>query len=504
MAEIEREKNKPIFLITLQHILNSRYLAFFSALVVCICYYLGLDIVSIYYMAIVVILMFVFLRDLTMLIPHVGIVALIPSLQNAPSELANGSDYYTRPVIWIQIGILGIILIAAIIFRFTMIGRERTFKPNGIFWGLCILCAVFLLSGAGYANYTWMNLAYGAVLSFCFLGVFVLFAGSIKVTEENFIKICWGFVALSVMLVIEEFVKYMQLLPEVKMFLSGEMVYDDFKMYMVYGWGVWNTIGLMFNLCIPAVFLLASKYKHGWILVIYATILAGCTVLTCSRQAYLGLIVTYPLPAIVSIVKGKRWKASLGIICALVLAAIIVCLCNLSKVKEAVTQLLNSLFSSDGDYTGNGRFHLIMEAMNHFVEEPFLGAGWYMGVADNSDTMINLSLIPSFACDTFAEILGACGLIGLMAYCIHRIQTIIEFLKHPSADKLIMAMIIIAILVMSLVDSHIFYMLPTVIYSALLPFVCTDKKEEMMVHPSILPGEIQDIERDAKGTARIV
>ncbi|MCD8286130.1 MAG: O-antigen ligase family protein [Clostridia bacterium] len=495
MAEIEKRNNRPVVLIVLQHILESRYLLFVSAVVVCALYYLAWDIVSIYYFGIIVILMLFFLKDLTPMIPHVAMMAIMTSFQNAPSELATGSNYYASVVIDVFLGIIAIIFGAALIFRFVMIGRDRTFKPNGIFWGLVALSAAFMLSGLGTSGYTWLNVGYGAVLSACFLAIYVLFAGSIEVSEKNFITLCWGFLALSVVLVIEECVKYIQLWPEVQQFLSGEIVYDTFKEYMVYGWGVWNTIGLMFNLCIPAVFLLSSKYRHGWILVIYATVLAGMTILTCSRQAYMGLIVTYPLPAIVAMVKGKRWKASLAVVCAVVLAVIIACLCKLSAVKEAVNQLLNSLFSSDGSYTGNGRFHLIMEAMNHFIENPFFGAGWYMGVADNSDTMINVSLIPSFACDTFAELLGACGMVGLIIYCVHRFQTILEFLKKPSADKLIMAMIILVILVESLVDSHIFYLMPTIIYAGLLPFVCTDKEEKRLMASSVLPAEIQSADK---------
>ncbi len=495
MEEIEREFRKPKALLILQHILQSRYLFFFSAMVICVLYYLALDIVSIYYMVIVFILMLLFLRDLTPILPHVLIIAILSSVENVPSELAGNSNYYSQPVIYIQIGVLAILFLAAFVLRFVVIARQGTFKPGGIFWGLCILCATFLLSGAGSAEYTWMNLAYGTVLSLCFLGIYVLFAGSVKITEENMIKLCWGFLAVSVVLVIEEIVKYIQCMPELKDYLSGAITYEDFKKCMVYGWGVWNTIGLYFNLCIPPVLLLASKYKHGWALVLYATLLCGFTVLTCSRQALIGLVVTYPLPAIVAIVKNKRWKVSLCIVCAAALAVIIFCLCNISSLMEMVAGVLDSIVDSEGNYTGNGRMHLIMEAMEHFADYPFFGAGWFMGVADNSDTMINVSAIPSFACDTFAELLGACGMVGLLAYCIHRFQTILEFLKNPSADKLILSMIILAILFMSLVDSHIFYLLPTIVYAGLLPFVCTDKKEEPMLHPSILPGEVQNRRR---------
>ncbi|MCD8294621.1 MAG: O-antigen ligase family protein [Clostridia bacterium] len=493
MAETEKGmgRKRPIALITLQHILNSRYLLFFSAAVVCLCYYLAWDIVCIYYLVLLFVLMLFFLRDLTIMLPHLAMIAIFVSVQNSTSSQTGASDYFTRPVIFVQIGILAILLAAALIFRFVMIGREHRFKPNGIFWGLCILSAAFLLNGAGSADYVWTNLLFGAAMAFCFLCFYVLFAGSIKVTEENFIKLCWGFVAMSMVLVIYEAVKYIQVFPNLKLYLKGEMTFDAFRENMVYGWGMWNTMGLWLNICIPAVFLLASKYRHGWALVLYATVLAGFTVLSCSRQALIGLVITYPLPAVVSMVKGKRWKVSLCIICAVVLAVAIFCLCNLSKVKDMLTDIFSTLTDEEGNYTGNGRFSLIVLAMDHFSEYPVFGSGWFLDFYGNgTQDTLNVALIPGMAHDTFAELLAACGMMGLLAYCLHRIQTIVEFVKSPSADKLILGMSIVALLIMSLMDNHIFYMLPTIVYAALLPFICTDKKEEMLPNPSVLPGEL--------------
>ncbi|MCD8307765.1 MAG: O-antigen ligase family protein [Clostridia bacterium] len=487
------KNRRPVVLMVLQYILQSRYLMFLSAAVTVLCYYLGWDIVFLYYLILLCCLMLFFLRDLTTMIPHLALLAIFTSVQNSTSSQTGASDYYARPVIYVQIGVLAILLAAAFIFRFYRIARERTFKPNAIFWGLCILSAAFLLNGVGAADYVWTNLLFGVVLAFCFLVIYVLFAGSIKVTEENFIKLCWGFAAMSAVLVLYEFVKYIQLMPELKLFIQGEASFDDFRQNLVYGWGMYNTMGLWLNICIPAIFLLASKYRHGWALVLYATVVAGFTVLTCSRQALIGLVITYPLPAIVSMVKGKRWKVSLCIICAAVLAVAIVCLCNLSSVKELVTEIFSSLTDDEGNYTGNGRFSLITLAMDHFAEYPFFGSGWFLDFYGNgTQDTLNVALIPGMAHDTFAEILAACGMVGLLAYCIHRIQTIIEFVKNPSADKLIMAMSIVALLIMSLMDNHIFYMLPTIFYAGMLPFVCTDKKEEPMVQLSVqLPAERQ-------------
>lgn len=462
--------------ITLKYILGSRYFPFFTAAVVLALSYLALDIVTIYYLAIVVILMLALLDDLTPLLVHFAFFNVMMSATNSPSSLtANDGpmDYFSRPEIIALIAVIAVFVVVAIVARFALIVRQRSFRPNGVFWGLCFLSVAFLLNGAGAAGYTLLNLGYGVAMVFAFLGVFVLFSANMKVNEGTFVTVGFGFMALSVFLLVELFVRYMQILPQFGQFMAGEMEYNRFKELIYFGWGNWNTAGMLFSICIPAIFLLARRYQHGWILVLYATLIAVCGVLTWSRQALIGVAVAYPASAIAVMVKGKNRPLHIATVCAVVLVFGVAAFSRLDLIKSLIGGMSDSIVGDDGSYDGNGRLDLIYAALDYFVKNPFFGSGFFVDFESHGATdFAQISLVPMMAHNTFAEMIGVSGLLGIVAYCVHRVQTVISFAKKPSVDKLFTGLIILSLLAMCMFDNHIFYILPTFLYSGLLVMTC--------------------------------
>lgn len=456
--------------ITLKYILASRYFPFFTAAVLLVCTYLALDIVMIYYMVAVIVLMLLLLDDLTPLLVLFAFFNVMASDRNSPSSLTGGGDFFTRPAVIAQIAVLGAIALCALVYRYVRIAQTRSFRPNALFWGMCALCATFLLSGAGAKDYTLMNLAYGAVMTFALVGIYVLFAANVKASEENFLKLGFGFFALSALLVIELFVRYMQILPEFRQFLSGALEYNRFKEYIYFGWGNWNTAGMLFSLCIPPVFLLAARYKNGWIHVVYATLLAACAVLTWSRQALIGVAVAYPAAAVAVLIKGKRRPLHAAVLCAFVLIVGVAALSRLDLIRGLIDGMSESIIGDEGEFTGNGRMNLIYAALDFFIGNPAFGSGFYMDLQDV--VFSNITFMPVFACNTLAEVLGACGIAGILAYCVHRVQTVVAFARKPSTDAFLIGLALAALLVISLLDNHFFYILPTILYSGLLCFAC--------------------------------
>lgn len=467
--------------ITLKYILASRYFPFFTAAVMLALTCLALDIVMIYYAAIVLILMLLLLDDLTPLIVHLLFFNVLATRENSPSidpvTHAGGSDYFFSPVILGLIIFVAIFVAAAMVYRFIIIFKRKSFRPDAIFWGLCALSAALLLNGAGAANYTILNFGYGLALVFAFLGIYVLFSGSVKVCESNFIKIGFGFLAFSLLLISELGIRYFQILPELKLFISGELEYDRFKEYIFFGWGIWNTAGMLMSICIPPVFLLASKYRNGWLLILYATVLAACAILTWSRQALIGVAVAYPASAIAVMIKGKRRKLNVAAVCTVVLVVCVAALSRLDLIEKLIGGMSDNLISDDGSYDGNGRLSLVEAALGYFAKNPFFGSGFFVDFESFGATdFAQLSIVPMMAHNTLAEMIGVAGFAGIAAYCVHRVQTIIAFAENPSADKFFAGLAVAALLMMCLFDNHIFYILPTMIYSGLIAFVCEERK----------------------------
>ena len=68
------------------------------------------------------------------------------------------------------------------------------------------------------------------------------------------------------------------------------------------------------------------------------------------------------------------------------------------------------------------------------------------------------------------------GLFAIVPYVIHRIHTVISFVKNPSQDRFFVGLTIFALLILSLLDNHIFYILPTIVYSFMTAVLINSEK----------------------------
>ena len=78
--------------------------------------------------------------------------------------------------------------------------------------------------------------------------------------------------------------------------------------------------------------------------------------------------------------------------------------------------------------------------------------------------------------NTVLQLLSSCGIVGLIAYLIHRTQTVISFFRKITLQRSFIALTILSILVICLFDNHIFNIFPTIIYGALTAIF--DKSEK--------------------------
>lgn len=466
------------FLDVVRGILSSPVFPFFTAAFNMIFYYLGWDMVIIYYMGIVAIAMLLLLDDLTPLVSHFLFFHVMVTMKHSPSEKAYAPDpgYYMRAENLALIGVLLGLIVIAVVFRFAALSKLRTFKPTPVFFGLCVLAGAFLLSGLFKENYTAFDFLYGFVMAVVYLVVFVLVTSSVIPSEENYKKIGIGFVALSLLIVIE--------LAELYLRERGAMLDEDgeiIKEMVVVGWGIWNTVGMLLVISIPAVLMLASKYKYGFVFILYATLLVVATFLSTSRQAMLGAAVVYPVSLLFVLIKSKNRKINAVTVGGIVAIGAIVVIAKWDMIIRLLGSIFDNMFDEDSVFTGNGRIRLINLAMQFFIRNPVFGSGFNLNYQDYDFT--GLSFVPEFACNTFAELLAACGLVGFTAYLIHRIQTFVAFVQNPTFNKTYIAIVISGILIMSMLDNHMFNILPNVIYSALLPFAIGGTTEGKAVLP---------------------
>ena len=80
------------------------------------------------------------------------------------------------------------------------------------------------------------------------------------------------------------------------------------------------------------------------------------------------------------------------------------------------------------------------------------------------------AVLPARWHNTVIQLLASCGLVGLLCYSVHRLQTIGMFWQKRHSDVVFIGFSVLALLIMSLLDCHFFNIGPTLFYSIALAF----------------------------------
>ncbi len=439
----------------LRKALSSYYFIAFTAVFTLLCYYVGWDIVIIWYMALCGAAVLLLLKDVTPLITIFLFMNIMISVQHSPTNMGGQipDEYFFQTAIVAQIGVAIGLFAAAGVFRLVMCIKNRTLKITPTFIGLCMFAAAMLLNGITSENYEPMNALYGFFMAFMFLGVFCIVGGNVTVCKDTFLYIAWAFMALTFCLIIELGVAY---LTYDNLWVNGGLNREALH----FGWGMYNTMGMLFTIAVPSAAYLAYRYRHGYFFTFYMIALTGAAYATMSRQAILCCSVITLICAVLILIKGRhRLINGIIFICAIVVGGIVAFIFR-GIVEEVIDMLLKNFMS------GSGRDHLYEIGMDAFNSSPIFGTGFYHDL-DNDPGFIGLSIMPDMYHNTIVELLAVGGIVAFVTYVIHRAHTIISYIKNPTADRTYIAVTIFALLILSLLDNHIFYILPTLVYSTL-------------------------------------
>lgn len=452
----------------IKNVLSSKYFPFATAAATLLSYYLGLDVVLFYYIAIVGILMLLTLDDITPIISLFLFMSVSISLINTPSPTMGNSDYYHRPEIYIQIFIIVGLFISAAVYRLIKTVIEKKFTLTPLFYGLCAFALALFINGLFSENYNPKNLLFGLIMAASFLGIFSVLKDNIKSGSESYEKIAYSFLALSALLVIELIVAYAT---TEGLFENG--LINRYK--LIFGWGVYNTFGVLLVMCIPSVIFLSGKKKFGFVYTLYSFVLFVAVFFSCSRQAMVGGIIVYPFCLAALFYKGKNRIANACILAAAAVAGVIL----IGVYNEAVFRFFKEIFDNvvvDGELNGSGRIRIWREAFEFFKAFPVFGKGFYVKFSYTAQS--GLGFIPYMCHNTILELLSACGVVGFGAYAVHRVQTAVSFFKNVTIERALIATTILAMVIICLFDNHMFNIFPTIIYSCLIAVLDAGERKE--------------------------
>lgn len=525
----------------LKRVLSDKYFTVATACVTVLFYYLNLEIITIYYIAITGALTVLLLDDLTPLLSNFLFMCIMISVKHSPSTFlvgdGNGSNYLGQPAILAQIIVLICLYVIATFVRLALTIKQNKFKITPVFWTLVAFSAVLLLNGVFSKNYRFLDFVYGVFLAFCFLGIFCIVKDSLSCTQEAYSRIAFTFFVFSVALLFELVVKY----------ISAGVIQDGKinRNLLAFGWGMYNNFALLLLICVPSVMYLAGTQKYGYLYFVYSIFVSIGVILSMSRQAWVALVVIYLISLVALLLIGKHrlinsiitgvvavvflililtlkdkillllsgtpnakgTKAAvllLGVALYVIAISILNIKCKNKPVKYGITggsvliilivagifyektfELLYKLIESS-----NGRNVLWKDSVDNFRSAPVFGIGFFVNL-NNDPGFAGMEIIPNMYHNTFFQLLGACGIFGLLAYIAHRVFTVISFGKNMSVERSFIGLSILCILITTLFDNHLFYILPTILYSFLLAILIKGQTPTEKLEPALKDETVQ-------------
>lgn len=442
----------------LRKLLSSKILPFITAAVSILCYYLAWEVVFIWYLAIISVGIMLTCKDVTPIFHVFLFIGVMTSVKHSPNiRLENPSNYLSQPAVLAQMIIAITLIIGMAATRVIESIKYRRLKITPLFTGLCVFVLAYALNGLFSENYTVMNFVYAFFLALLFLGIFCFASGNIKVDENTFVYIAFSLLALLSVLTIELFVAYLT--------IDGVLADGTIHRELLYfGWGTYNNFGMYATICVPAAFYLSARYRHGWAFTLVGVLNLGVCVMCMSRQAMIMGGIIYVVCAIWLILRTNGVARINNVVIFGIILVIGVVFTGLAY--EKIGKMFLSLVSSIE--TGSGRTIIWKEGIDNFLNYPIFGAGLYSRKAWVWGQSGFANIIPVMYHNTIIQILGSGGIVGLVAYCYHRLQTVFCFLQNITHERIFVALVIVGLLLTSLLDNHIFYLYPTMIYSLLL------------------------------------
>lgn len=432
---------------------------FLTAIMTLICHRFGWDMTLIAYFAVTGCFVALFMDDTAPVFTVFLFMNVVVSAQNAPTGYGIDREYYVRHLP----GIIVCIAISLLVTLFRMgvnLATGRT-KLGISFYAVVLFSASLLLNGVGYEEYVKKNLMYAFFLAILLVFGFVFGAG-MKGDERSFRCIAYAFVFLGLFMLVELCERYASVEE-----LKFDLVYLR-SLGFNYGWGSRNTMGMLFCLTIPTTAYLAAKERCGWLFYALDYVFLCAAVMTFSRQAMIFAPVALLASTVVLLIVSKYRFIDLSILVAFCVAAFVFYKCNEEVLREDFQKIFETIF------TGGDRLPIYQLGWENFLTHPWFGVGFFTELPSFSSVE---SILPQMYHNTVIQILASCGAVGFLPYLFHRVCTVISLAKRPSIERIFLFLVVLVLLLLSLVDTHLFNYFPTLVYAAMIGILAKTEKQ---------------------------
>ncbi len=337
--------------------------------------------------------------------------------------------------------------------------------------GFLVLGVAYLLSGVGSGHYGRRTALFGGleILSLCFTYFYFYF--TVDWSQRKPSDGAAILTAVGIGMAIEILAMY--LTPDVRQAIA-ENTFN--RGLLTSGWGVYNNVGGMMVMLMPAPLYFACTKKRGWLYILLCSVLMGAVVFSQSRGAILTGIAIYLLGGVFVYLytHGRQRLQSIATYGGVLLLAGI--LLFLLYYTQNENHIFSSLFSRGLD--SNDRIRIYKFGWEQFQEAPLFGNGFYSNLKGNvpifsEELLPEDYFLPPRYHNTAVQLIACGGSFALLCYLLHRVETIFVLARNPAPHKMILALSVLALLISSLVDCHFFNFGPGLTYGMLL--VCAER-----------------------------
>ena len=371
------------------------------------------------------------------------------------------SDYFFTGVRPFIIGALGIVLVVSFVayVRRTGVFRTFNFKDCDLLKPMLLLAAAFLLNGVGSDGYTVSELLLGTAEAGCYFAFFLLFYYGFRKKDlkeiDGYFCYCTFWIAAVILLQL------------VILYITGDVLREDGAIAFTsirLGWGVSTVIGAAIAVLIPVLLYGAMRRPRPipYFVMAFAAVI-GCF-FSMSRMALGVGTLFFGVSLLIGCFCGKRKTLFQTVSLVMILAVLIVLIGYFENIMRLFAVYFEKGFSS------SGRLPIWKKCVDGFFDHPIFGAGFF-------GLKIGAS-ISHFAHNSIMQMIGSCGLFGIVSYLIYRIETVFLYLKRPTLFKTMMGLSAAALVVASLLDIFLFSFIMMLYHSALLALTCILNREE--------------------------
>ena len=400
--------------------------------------------------------------DLLPLMPLAVLSYIAPSLGNNPSVNKESLFYGWQGI---YLGICAGILILCLLVRLVTdpeIGQMAFLKcKRSLLSGMLILGIGYMLGGAFSGYYTahgWRNALYAFLQFIAVFLCYYLFTGAVRWEKAPKFYLTWFAVCVGIVLLLQLYHVY-----AINQVLAGPWI-DRNKIYT--GWGTYNNLGVLLAMAIPFACQLSREKKYGWAFEILALLMMLGVVMSCSRGSMVVAALIYPICFVLMLRKSTRRIPGLLHIFMIGILIVVAYL-----YRERLLQLLRHILQYW--MASSGRNQLYAEGWQQFLRFPIFGGTFFpvdFSPLGGDSVPEFSSFFPYSWHNTPLQMLASCGIVGLLAYGFHRLQTIKLMLTRRSLEIAFISLSLFVLLATSLLDCHFFNCCPTLFYSMALAF----------------------------------